>query len=99
MAWLAARCLVFLCAGRNPGTAPKMGTQPQLEPPISCAIAEKPSASLCPSLPLSACLSLLDSFSVFCGAKGSNSEPFPELYTPPHSQPSQWMAPFSLSPP
>lgn len=73
--------------------APKMGTQPQLEPPTSCAIAEKPSVSLCPSLPL------LDSFSVFCGAKESNPELFPELYTPVHSQPSQWIAPFSLSAP
>lgn len=93
MAWLAAHSLVSLNAGRSPGTAPKMGTQPQLEPPASCVTAEKPSASLHPSLPssspsaslclplsLSASLPLLISFAVFCGAKGSNLGPFPELY-------------------
>lgn len=82
MAQLAAHGLVFLRAGRRPGTAPKMGIQPQLEPPTNfCVIAEKPSAF---PQPLSAFLPLLAS-SVFCGAKGSNPGPFPELYSSPVS--------------
>lgn len=79
MARLAAHGLVFLPAGRRPGTAPRMGIQPQFEPPTNfCVIAEKPSAF---PQPLSAFLPLLASSSVFCGAKGSNLGPFPELYS------------------
>lgn len=82
MAQLASHGLVFLCAGRSPGTAPKMGILPQLEPPTNFyVIAEKPSAFPQP-------LSLLSSpglFFCFCGAKGSNPGPFPELYSSPVS--------------
>lgn len=82
MARLAAHGLVFLRAGRRPAIAPRMGIQPQLEPPTNfCVIAEKPSAF---PQPLSAFLPLLAS-SVFCGAKGSNPGPFPELYSSPVS--------------